>query len=269
MNHYSWFDHDQFCIALGYKGGMIKDYFRAHHGPNENVSLDYNKQSVSWRSDCHRDWKLNFLETGLETKTGGRIKRLKEFVGNETFLLTWGDAVADIDLNSLIDFHRSHGKLATLTAVRPPARFGRLTLLGDRVSDFAEKQNHPDDWISGAYFVLEPEVFSYIDGDSILDEAGNSLAGRGTGNGDFEFEGNIAQLEEVLLSIDRFLADGSPVLRVAGPAATQLVLSWSPDLTEGSWEDLTQLTLGATPTEYNDDRVSLGSRGFYRVRVVE
>lgn len=165
MNHYSWFDHDQFCIALGYKGGMIKDYFRAHHGPNENVSLDYNKQSVSWRSDCHRDWKLNFLETGLETKTGGRIKRLKEFVGNETFLLTWGDAVADIDLNSLIDFHRSHGKLATLTAVRPPARFGRLTLLGDRVSDFAEKQNHPDDWISGAYFVLEPEVFSYIDGD--------------------------------------------------------------------------------------------------------
>lgn len=115
----------------------------------------------------------------------------------------------------------------------------------------------------------QPTFFSLIDNDSILDEAGNSLAGRGTGNGDFEFEGNIAQLEEVLLSIDRFLADGSPVLRVAGPAATQLVLSWSPDLTEGSWQDLTQLTLGATPTEYNDDRVSLGSRGSYRVRVVE
>jgi glucose-1-phosphate cytidylyltransferase len=111
------------------------------------------------------DWNLELIDTGLDTNTGGRIKRLQRYVGASTFCLTWGDGVADIDLRALLAFHRAHGKLATVTAVRPPARFGRIELEGDRVVEFSEKPQLGEGWINGAFFVLEPGIFDYIAGD--------------------------------------------------------------------------------------------------------
>ena len=112
------------------------------------------------------DWTVQLIDTGMKTQTGGRIKRLASYIGDETFLLTWGDGVADINLEKLLAFHRSHGKLATLTAVRPPARYGHLELDGDRIAEFSEKPQTGEGWINGAFFVLEPGVFDYIDGDA-------------------------------------------------------------------------------------------------------
>jgi glucose-1-phosphate cytidylyltransferase len=111
------------------------------------------------------DWNVSLVDTGQPTLTGGRIKRLQPYIGNETFMLTWGDGVSDVDLKKLLDFHRSHGKLATLTAVRPPARFGKLSLEGDQVVNFEEKPQLGEGWINGAFFVLEPQIFDYIAGD--------------------------------------------------------------------------------------------------------
>jgi glucose-1-phosphate cytidylyltransferase len=108
---------------------------------------------------------VELIDTGIPTNTGGRIKRLAPYLGNETFMLTWGDGVSDVNLHALLEFHRSHGKLATLTAVRPPARFGHLELEGDRITEFNEKPQTGEGWINGAFFVLEPAVFDYIDGD--------------------------------------------------------------------------------------------------------
>ena len=121
---------------------------------------------MTWREGHEReDWTVNLIETGLDTQTGGRIKRLAPHMGNETFMLTWGDGVADIDLRKLLAFHRSHGRLATVTAVRPIARFGKLDMADGRVVRFSEKPQMEEGWINGAFFVLEPEVFEYIDGD--------------------------------------------------------------------------------------------------------
>lgn len=113
----------------------------------------------------HPDWTVDLVDTGQETMTAGRILRLKPWMGDGTFMLTWGDGVADVDIRALLDFHRSHGKLATLTAVRPPARYGHLEFDGDRVSSFEEKPQAAEGWINGAFFVLEPGVFDYIEGD--------------------------------------------------------------------------------------------------------
>jgi glucose-1-phosphate cytidylyltransferase len=113
-----------------------------------------------------QDWIVDLIDTGMNTQTGGRIKRLADYVGGETFMLTWGDGVSNVDLRALLDFHKSHGKLATLTAVRPPARYGHLVMEEGRVSQFSEKPQIGEGWINGAFFVLEPGVFDYIDGDS-------------------------------------------------------------------------------------------------------
>ncbi|MCX7631686.1 MAG: sugar phosphate nucleotidyltransferase, partial [Geminicoccaceae bacterium] len=114
------------------------------------------------------DWTVELIDTGIRTQTGGRIKRLQPYLGNETFMLTWGDGVSDVDLHRLLAFHRSHGKLATLTAVRPPARYGHLKFDGDRVAEFTEKPQIGEGWINGAFFVLEPGIFDYIDGDDTV-----------------------------------------------------------------------------------------------------
>jgi glucose-1-phosphate cytidylyltransferase len=111
------------------------------------------------------DWKVDLIDTGMDTLTGGRIKRLQPSIGDETFMLTWGDGVSNVDLHRLLAFHKSHGKLATLTAVRPTARFGHIEMSGDRVVEFSEKPQTAEGWINGAFFVLEPQVFDYIDGD--------------------------------------------------------------------------------------------------------
>jgi len=165
MKHYSIYGFNEFVIALGYKGEVLKKYMIDYSALEGNVKVDFRSGKVSPEGEKHIDWTVELIETGMETMTGGRIKRLQPYMDNETFMLTWGDGVSDIDLQALLDFHKSHGKLATLTAVRPPARYGHLIFDGDRVTEFNEKPQIGEGWINGAFFVLEPEVFNYIEGD--------------------------------------------------------------------------------------------------------
>lgn len=166
MNIYAHYGHKDFYLALGYKAENVKDYFLRYHSMNSDFTVDLNNGVIESHTKEHRDWKVTLVDTGLETMTGGRIKRLQSFIGNESFLLTYGDGVADLDINSLLDFHKSHGKLVTLSAVRPAARFGDLDFDGDRVISFQEKPQLHEGWVNGGFFVCEPEIFDYIDGDS-------------------------------------------------------------------------------------------------------
>jgi len=166
LKHYESYDHRDFYIALGYLGSVIKDYFldyRLLATPELVVNL--REGSVETRGRPPEDWVLHLVDTGLATMTGGRLLRLKPHIGNETFMLTYGDGVSNVDLDALLAFHRSHGKIATVTAVRPPARFGGLLLDGNRVTEFTEKPVIGEGWINGGFFVFEPAVFDYIEGD--------------------------------------------------------------------------------------------------------
>ena len=165
MKHYSCFGYKNFVIALGYKGEVLKKYMVEYSSLEGNITVDFKSGTVNGDSQNRMDWTVELVETGMETMTGGRIKRLAPFMGNETFMLTWGDGVSDLNIRNLLKFHKSHGKLATLTAVRPPARYGHLIFDGDRVAEFNEKPQIGEGWINGAFFVLEPGVFDYIDGD--------------------------------------------------------------------------------------------------------
>ncbi len=172
MKLYAHHGYTEFLIALGYKGEYIKRYFLDYRimGSSFTVSLD--KGEVDILQDSSDDWTVHLVESGLRTETGGRVKRLAPHIGDDTFMMTYGDGVSDVDVRKLIAFHRSHGKLATVTAVRPPSRFGGLTLQEDRVLDFAEKPQLGEGWINGGYFVFEPNVMEYIDGDeAILERA--------------------------------------------------------------------------------------------------
>jgi glucose-1-phosphate cytidylyltransferase len=164
MMHYHNYGFKDFIIALGYKGAVIKKYMVDYCALNSNLTVALSNGEVKTHGGYQLDWTVELIETGLTTNTGGRIKRLAPYI-HETFMLTWGDGVSDINLHELLAFHRSHGKLATLTAVRPPARFGHLELDGDQIAEFSEKPQTKEGWINGAFFVLEPEVFDYIDGD--------------------------------------------------------------------------------------------------------
>ena len=146
MNLYSSYGHNEFYIALGYKGEVIKDYF------NQKI----------------KNWKINLIDTGSSTLTGGRVKRLKNYLGDETFFLTYGDGLSDININSLLEFHKSHGKTITISAVRPPARFGSLILDGSKVIKFKEKVHLENNWINGGFFVVEPNFLNYIEGDNTV-----------------------------------------------------------------------------------------------------
>jgi glucose-1-phosphate cytidylyltransferase len=165
MMHYSCFDFKEFVIALGYKGEVIKRYMVDYCSLNSNLTVETRHGKIKVHDSTAQDWTVDLIDTGMQTMTGGRIKRLAPYIGNETFMLTWGDGVASVDLNKLLAFHRAHGKLATLTAVRPPARYGHLEFSGDRVAEFNEKPQIGEGWINGAFFVLEPEIFNYIDND--------------------------------------------------------------------------------------------------------
>ena len=168
MMHYAHYGFKDFLIALGYKGEMIKKYMVDYCSLNGNLTIDLKNGKVEAEDSYKPDWTVKLIETGLKTQTGGRIKRLKDYINNETFMLTWGDGVSDVNLNDLLSFHRSHGKLATMTAVRPPARYGHLEFDGNKVMEFTEKPQTGEGWINGAFFVLEPEVFDYIAGDDIV-----------------------------------------------------------------------------------------------------
>ncbi|MCI0696554.1 glucose-1-phosphate cytidylyltransferase [candidate division KSB1 bacterium] len=165
MMHYAHYGFKRFVIALGYRGEVIKKYMVDYCPVHSNLTVNLRTGEVKIHDGVKPDWVVELVDTGIPTFTGGRIKRLARYLGNETFMLTWGDGVSDVNLHELLTFHRSHGKLATLTAVRPPARFGHLDLRGDRVREFSEKSQTREGWINGAFFVLEPGIFDYIDGD--------------------------------------------------------------------------------------------------------
>lgn len=164
MKLYAHHGFNDFVIALGYKGDSIKRYMLDYAALQCNLTV-HTRGGVVRHGAAPEDWSVELIDTGLTTNTGGRIKRLAPYLGDGTFMLTWGDGVSDVDLQRLVAFHRSHGKLATVTAVRPPARFGHLVFDGEQVTDFNEKPQTAEGWINGAFFVLEPGVFDYIEGD--------------------------------------------------------------------------------------------------------
>jgi glucose-1-phosphate cytidylyltransferase len=165
MMHYACYGFSDFVIALGYKGEVLKKYMSDYASLNGNLRVNVGSGEISAFGGYRPDWTVELIDTGLETMTGGRIKRLQPYLGDDTFMLTWGDGVSDVDLSRLLAFHRSHGKLATITAVRPPARYGHLVFAGDQVVEFNEKPQIGEGFINGAFFVLEPGVFDYIEGD--------------------------------------------------------------------------------------------------------
>ena len=169
MKYYAHFGFADFVVALGYKGELIKRWMLDYAAlmTDLSVSLKANRvTSIENGANGVDDWHVALVDTGQGSATGGRIKRLAPHLGEGTFMLTWGDGLSTVDLKALLEFHRGHGKLATLTAVRPPARFGRIELDGDQIVEFSEKPQTGEGWINGAFFVLEPRVFDYIDGDS-------------------------------------------------------------------------------------------------------
>ena len=168
MNIYAHHGHDEFILALGYKAEVVKEYFLNFYALNNDLTLDLEEGHTEIHEGNQPHWKIHLIDTGIATQTGGRIKRLKEWIGNETFLMTYGDGVSNIDIDKLVAFHKSHGKLATVTAVHPPARFGGLVLEGNHVTSFSEKNQSTEGWINGGFFVLEPEVLNYIAGDETL-----------------------------------------------------------------------------------------------------
>ena len=171
MKGYGHYGFNEFVLALGYKGEAIKHYFMDYCNLSGNITVDLAKGSVQQQdSDCE-DWTLHLMDTGQDTLTGGRVKRLEPLLRSETFMLTYGDGVGDIDAAELLRFHRSHGKLATVTAVRPPARFGGLLFNGDQVIEFSEKPQIGEGWINGGFLVLEPEVIDYLHADNTSLEA--------------------------------------------------------------------------------------------------
>ena len=170
MKTYAHYGFNEFVIALGYKGEVLKKYMVDFASLNGNLTVDLRNGQIKSHGGDESNWIVDLVETGMDTMTGGRIKRLAPYMGDETFMMTWGDGVADVDIAKLLAFHKSHGKLATLTAVRPPARYGHLVFEGQRIAQFDEKPQIGEGWINGAFFVLEPGVMDYIEGDETMFE---------------------------------------------------------------------------------------------------
>jgi glucose-1-phosphate cytidylyltransferase len=165
MKHYAHFGHQEFLIALGYKGEVIKRYFLDYRTLSGSLTVDLANGDVKSHERNCEDWKVHLIETGSQTNTGGRLHRLRSWLGKETFMLTYGDGVSNVDLRAALEFHRSHKRIATVTAVRPPARFGGLTFEGDRVSRFLEKPQIGEGWINGGFLIFEPAVLEYLSSD--------------------------------------------------------------------------------------------------------
>ena len=168
MKHYGHFGFNDFFIALGYKGEVIKRYFLDYHMLTGDMTLCLSTGKLERHAADIENWTVHLADTGMSSMTGGRLKRLEPSLRDETFMLTYGDGVSDIDLSALLAFHRAQGCLATVTAVRPPARFGGVVLDGDRVAEFTEKPQIGEGWINGGFMVLEPEVFRYLEGDAAV-----------------------------------------------------------------------------------------------------
>ncbi|WP_018154772.1 glucose-1-phosphate cytidylyltransferase [Methanothermococcus thermolithotrophicus] len=168
MKIYSTYGFNDFVICLGYKGYVIKEYFANYFLHNSDVTIDIKNNSMEIHNNYSEPWKVTLVDTGLNTMTGGRLKRVAKYLDDETFMLTYGDGVGNINIKELIEFHRSHGKLATVTATQPEGRFGALKLENNKVTSFAEKMDNKDSWINGGFFVLEPEVINYIKDDNTI-----------------------------------------------------------------------------------------------------
>jgi glucose-1-phosphate cytidylyltransferase len=172
MKIYSHYGFNEFIICCGYKSYYIKDYFYHYYMHAADITVDLAKNKVEYHNSASEPWKIALVDTGLETMTGGRIKRIQKYVGNESFMLTYGDGVADININQLVDYHKRKGKLVTLTAVLPSGKFGALEIEGDdNIASFIEKPQGDGAWINGGFFVLQPEAFDYItEGDPAIFE---------------------------------------------------------------------------------------------------
>jgi glucose-1-phosphate cytidylyltransferase len=162
MKLYAHWGYNEFVIALGYKGDVIKDYFINYAMRMSNLHVDLANATVTTTTRHREDWKIHLVDTGLNTLTGGRLRRLQHVLGDEPFLLTYGDGVSDVPVPKVVEFHRAQGKLATVTAVRPPARFGGIMFDGDHVTGFAEKRQTDEGWVNGGFMVLEPQVLSML-----------------------------------------------------------------------------------------------------------
>jgi glucose-1-phosphate cytidylyltransferase len=172
MKIYARYGINEFAIAMGYKAEVIRSYFLNYYYHHCDLTVHLGTGKIDIHDGGHDDWSVYLADTGENTQTGGRLKRLSNWIGNDTFMFTYGDGVANINIDELISFHRKHGKLATITAVRPPSRFGGIRIDGEAVEDFVEKPQIGEGWINGGFFVLEPEVLNYVEGDGIAWERG-------------------------------------------------------------------------------------------------
>lgn len=169
MKIYSHYGHNDFVICLGYKGYLIKEYFANYFLHMADVTFDMEQNSMHVHNKNAEPWRVTLVDTGDTTMTGGRIKRVGDYVGDATFMLTYGDGVSDVDINALVEHHKTHGRLATVTAVQPSGRFGALNIAEDhRIIGFQEKPRGDGSWINGGFFVLEPKVLGYIDGNATI-----------------------------------------------------------------------------------------------------
>ncbi len=171
MNLYASYGHKDFHLAVGYKAEVVKDFFLNYKNLNSDFRIDLKTGKIESFEEDKLDWKVTIVDTGLESMTGGRVKRLKEFIGTEPFLLTYGDGLVDLDINEVIKFHKEHGKMVTVTAVHPTARFGELDIVDDQVTTFKEKPQTTHGWVNGGYFVIQPEFLELIEGDDTILEA--------------------------------------------------------------------------------------------------
>src|SRR3954466_556726 len=170
LKQYAHYGFKEFVIALGYKGESIKRYFLDYRSLSSNMTIDLARGKVEVHQNEAEDWLVHLIDTGQETNTGGRVRRLEPWLRGETFMLTYGDGVCNADLHDLLRFHQEQGRIATVTAVRPPARFGGLIFDGDLIANFTEKPQIGEGWINGGFMVLEPGIFKYLKGDgSILE----------------------------------------------------------------------------------------------------
>jgi glucose-1-phosphate cytidylyltransferase len=173
MKLYEKHGFNSFVLALGYKGEFIKDYFMNYHARSSNVTTHLKSGEIEYSNPTTEDWKVSMIDTGQESQTGGRLLRLKTYLKPKgSFMLTYGDGLSNVDLTALIKFHRSHGRIATVTAVRPSARFGDLSIVDNLVEHFKEKPQAGEGWINGGFFIFEPEIFDFIDNDlTILEKS--------------------------------------------------------------------------------------------------
>lgn len=170
MKYYSSFGHHEFIICCGYKQYVIKEFFADYYLHTSDVTFDFtSKNEMTVHNNTSEPWKVTLVDTGLQTMTGGRVKRVREYLGDETFMLTYGDGVSDVDINALIDFHREKGKLVTLTAIQPGSRFGTLVIDDElKINHFKEKNKEDGGWINGGFMVMEPGIMDYLADDTTV-----------------------------------------------------------------------------------------------------